>query len=185
MMVFVDGENLVYRYQDMLRQGKRPQPEVVHIKDEFVWSPQATGSIPGQIQIMRVTYYSYCTGDTQEISKIEELIKSTSYAGFNPLLLSSTLSPRIFRKERSQREGKGLDVQLTVDALDQAYQRNADIICLFSGDGSYIPLIQVCKRLGRLVYLAALSSGFNPRLKPEIDYLIPLDHIFFKSESET
>jgi hypothetical protein len=40
MMVFVDGENLTMRFQDMVKKGKMPRPEVTVIPDIFVWQPQ-------------------------------------------------------------------------------------------------------------------------------------------------
>jgi hypothetical protein len=32
MMVFVDGENMVCRFQDMLNKGKTPRPSLVHCR---------------------------------------------------------------------------------------------------------------------------------------------------------
>jgi hypothetical protein len=40
--LFVDGENLVMRYQAMVQNGKRPKRGVVHIPDVFVWHPGIT-----------------------------------------------------------------------------------------------------------------------------------------------
>ena len=36
MMGFIDGENLVMRYQSMLKQGHVPTSGVQHINDTFV-----------------------------------------------------------------------------------------------------------------------------------------------------
>ena len=36
-MVFVDGENLVMRYQDMLAKGCVPKPGVLHEEDVIAW----------------------------------------------------------------------------------------------------------------------------------------------------
>ena len=36
-ILLVDGENLVFRYQEMVAAGREPKPDVVHIKDVLVW----------------------------------------------------------------------------------------------------------------------------------------------------
>jgi uncharacterized protein (TIGR00288 family) len=54
-----------------------------------------------------------------------------------------------------------------------------DVLYLMSGDGDFLPLIQETMRLGKEVYVAALSSGLNPALRYSVDSFDDLDTIFF------
>ncbi|MGD7035160.1 hypothetical protein [Methylotuvimicrobium buryatense] len=49
MMVFVDGENLVLRFQAMVAEGRMPIDDIAYEKDIYVWS---NGSVwPGLNQV--------------------------------------------------------------------------------------------------------------------------------------
>ena len=57
MMIFIDGENLVLRYQNSLKQGRVPNDGTFHIKDVAVWRTEFSN--PAQWhEILRVTYYT-------------------------------------------------------------------------------------------------------------------------------
>ena len=182
MMVFVDGENLVYRYQAMLDAGRTASDtRITHEKDTFVWRPFAV-SCDHHI-VLRATYYTYCIGDEAKVRAMSERIKSLEFRqysvpGVNVSLLRN-LSPRVFRKPRG-RKAKGVDIQMTVDVLTNVYQDNLDTVYLVSGDGDYIPVLQEAIRRGKQVYIAALSDGLNEELKLIADRFIDLDGTFFQ-----
>jgi len=50
-MIFIDGENMVFRYQDMLKERK-PNPNVKYQKDSFIWHQHLSGTI--QARVLRV-----------------------------------------------------------------------------------------------------------------------------------
>jgi uncharacterized LabA/DUF88 family protein len=178
MMVFVDGENLVYRYQDMVKE-KTPQPNVIHEKNIFVWTPKAVDPGPHPINIIRASYYTYVVGDADKVSETTSKIKELTFPRHWESKLPEFLFPRIIKKEKSKK-AKGVDIQLTVDILTHTYQNNLDVVYLISGDGDYLPVILEVMRNGKQVYLAALSSGLDPKLKDSVDKFINLDPIFFK-----
>src|SRR6266850_4503851 len=78
MMVFVDGENLTMRFQDMVRKGRTPRPEVKLIPDVFVWQPQTIVET-FRLEIVRVTYYSYAVGTDEQFQKWCDEIRGIQY----------------------------------------------------------------------------------------------------------
>ena len=185
MMVFIDGENLVCRYQDMVAKGRTPNDNIQHEQDVFVW---ASRSVEPRLHIVsRATYYTYSFGAEPEVNEHADRLSALDFENYAPpggahtsLLLMRRLSPQVFRKERKQRAGKGVDIKLTVDALTHVYQDNLDAVYLISGDGDYKPLVVEAQRLGKLVFIAALSSGLNPEMKRIADVFIDLDPVYFK-----
>ena len=61
-----------------------------------------------------------------------------------------------------------------------AHNPGIDHIVLVSGDGDYLPLLAEVMRLGKQVYVAALSSGLNGALRHSVDEFLNLDEVFFK-----
>jgi len=183
MMVFVDGENLVYRYQDMVG-GKTPQSNIIHKEDMFVWAPNAVDPGPHPINIIRATYYTCVVGDDERVSEIASEIRGLKFNRHYESKLPEFLSPIIFKKSNKSAKAKGVDIQLTVDILTHTYQNNLDVVYLISGDGDYLPVISEVMRNGKQVYLAALSKGLNQKLINSVDKFINLDPIFFKKGGE-
>jgi len=187
MMVFVDGENLVQRFQAMVDDGYqlREDANISHEKDIFVWSPHFSVR-PGLNQVVRANYYTYAFGDTNKIQTVKDKIKSLPSGQYSdPRIqwvggrLLNQLYPIVFKKERGKK-AKGVDIQLTVDILSNVYKDNVDVIYLISGDGDYKPVIEEAIRHGKHVYVAALSSGLNQELKYIADKFIELDAYYFK-----
>ena len=184
MMVFVDGENLVFRYQAMLEEGREPRGEVNHEKNTYVWQPNTVR--PGLNHVIRAWYYTYAVGDDIKASEITEKIKSLNYSQYSDPRASivtgkllRNLYPKVFRKTRGKK-AKGVDIQLTIDILSNVYMNNVDSIFLVSGDGDYRPVVEEAIRHGKNVYVAALSSGLNNDLKNAADRFIDLDGQYFK-----
>jgi len=178
MMVFVDGENLVFRYQAMIEEGLIPHTNVEHDKDVFVWNARCVR--PGLHHVIRASYYTYATGSEETIINKCENIKSLTFGQYSVAGQPSTsqlinnLHPRIFRKIKGKK-AKGVDIQMTVDILSNVYQNNLDTIYLISGDGDYKPVIEEAMRFGKQVFIGALSSGLNKELKYLADKFIDLD----------
>lgn len=181
MMAFIDGENLVMRYQDMLKQDRtpKPNPEMKYLQDVYVWHP---GSFrPQTLEVIRATYYTYVVGDDAKVTEVEDAIKSFGFQSNLGTQRVFNLSPMVFKKPRKSISGKGVDIQMTVDILTHTYQNNIDVVYLLSGDGDYIPLIKEIIRMGKQVYVAAFSSGLNPNLKTVADEFMDLDVVYFES----
>lgn len=182
MMVFVDGENLTMRFQDMVKKGRTPRPEVKVIPDVFVWQPNTIVEAL-RLEIVRVTYYSYAVGTDEQFQRWCAEIRAIQYqfresvgqwqgAGF--------LYPKLFKKLKQSAKRKGVDISIAVDALTHAHRDSIDIVYLISGDGDYKPLIEEVIRSGKQVYLGALSDGLNSDLPNLVDKFFDLDKVYFK-----
>lgn len=186
-MVFIDGENLVARFQSMLKEGRKAEKGVEHEADIYVWIWHAV--FPDLHVVQRATYYTYCTGSTDNIAHVAAKIKSMQFRNYEPtpfphlLDLNVNLYPKVFHKKK-HRSGKGVDIQMSVDILCNTYQNNLDTVYLVSGDGDYQPLIAECQRMGKQVYVAALSSGLSPSLPLIADRFFDLDRNFFANNPE-
>jgi uncharacterized protein (TIGR00288 family) len=183
MMVFVDGENLVARFQSMIDDGLKPLVEVKHRRNTYVWSYPTVQ--PGLNVVSRCTYYTYAVGSADIIDEVATELQALRFQqyilpgeNFNAQLVQ-TLYPRVFTKPKN-RSGKGVDIQMTVDVLTNIYQNNLDTVYLVSGDGDYAPLIHEAQRMGKHVVIAALSSGLSPKLKLIADSFVLLDNAYFE-----
>src|SRR5262249_44634113 len=99
-MVFVDGENLVMRYQAMLAAGSVPRQQVAHVPDVFIWQPSMTDLIYTH-GVFRVTYYTYGVGDSTLLTDIADQLQSLPLnrsAAWN----ARSLTPCIMKKVRKQ-----------------------------------------------------------------------------------
>jgi hypothetical protein len=81
MMVFVDGENLVNRYQSMLQDGRESEDGVQHLPDTYVWVSLLSPIDPSWHYVIRATYYTYAVGDDDAILKRSEEIASLRPVG--------------------------------------------------------------------------------------------------------
>lgn len=76
-LFFIDGENLVFRYQAMCDTGQRPATGIVHIPDIFVWHPKLTQL--SYMNISRVYYYTSMVGDDHAMDGVKAAIGTTIY----------------------------------------------------------------------------------------------------------
>jgi uncharacterized protein (TIGR00288 family) len=123
-------------------------------------------------------------GSEETVRATSESIRELTFQQYSvpgqpaTLRLVNTLSPTVLSKTKN-RSGKGVDIQMTVDILSHVYQNNADTIYLVSGDGDYAPVLLEARRMGKQVFVAALSSGLSPKLRLLADRFIDLDTLFF------
>src|ERR1043166_2840948 len=173
-IALVDGENLVFRYQEMLSNRKR-HSNTEYIEDVFVWH-QYMGVAMGW-SLLRVNYYTSATGSEDRIAALEKQISGVAVprSGEAPC----QICPRVFKKPAKSQKTKIVDISIALDALRHSYHRDVEAIWLFSGDGDYLPLIKDIMRNGTQVWLGAFSSGLNPALPPSVDRFVDLDQWFF------
>jgi uncharacterized LabA/DUF88 family protein len=181
VMVFIDGENLTLRFKEMLKGGSIANTEVIHKEDTYAWSENSI-QIEGLYEIIRASYYTYTIGPQEAaISLTSNEIKNLKFNRHLGSQMHNKLHPVVFWKSQSSRKGKGVDIQLTVDALIHAFENNFDIFYLVSGDGDFAPLVKEIIRKGKQVYVAALSSGLNENLKYTADVFVSLDSAYFQN----
>jgi uncharacterized LabA/DUF88 family protein len=171
MMIFIDGENLVARYQALLTSGRKPRDDIFHIKDVAVWH-ESFSFITHGFTVLRASYYTSAAADEQKLAEIKSSIKAQSFfAARNkgPLIssldqLPRKLTPVVLKRQPNSRGSKGVDIQLAVDALSHVYKNNVEAVYIMSGDGDFLPLLEEALRQGKQVYLSAFSGGLNDRL---------------------
>ena len=99
-MLFIDGENLVCRYQAMITQGSVPkQPEIhFHDKDVYIWTPLKNFIEESEYhnEIIRGYYYTSVIGDDIKLNSIFGSLKNIQILAAK----SQTLYPVIFKKAR-------------------------------------------------------------------------------------
>jgi len=194
VMFFIDGENLVLRYQDMLKQEYRPLNKIKHEKDVYVWHSDVIRANVGNI--IRVNYYTSAQATEDKILSLSEDIKKIEYLYQGPPVgggggrygggikhenFKGHIVPHIFKRNKKSAKKSGIvDISITIDMLHYASLQMLDAIYLIACDGDYIPLIKEVMRRGVRVHLMALSSGLNPNLPISGDEFECIDSRLFK-----
>lgn len=180
-ILFIDGENLAFRYQEMLKAGRKPKDGITHIPDIFVWHSHIANL--WQIDFYRVLFYSSVVGDDVKIKEVKECISKQifherteiSHNYFGEL----QIVPWIFKKESKSHKSRLVDISITIDSMRFSYTDAADVLCFISGDGDFLNLYAEIMRNGKKVSVAALSSGLSEPIKCSVDYFINLDDVLF------
>lgn len=182
-MLFVDGENLTLRGQELAKMNGVKLLEGTHYQqDVFLWLKtrrHATESIPRvtrwlglQDSATRAFYYTSVRGDDDKVMKIREALWEIGFA------------PEVFKKASRSAKAKGVDIALTKDLLSNAFLNNYDVAVVLTGDADYRPVIDEVKRLGKTVCVLAITGGtakVNPALRLSADYFDSLDDLLIKS----
>lgn len=177
LMSFVDGENLVFSYQRMIKEGKIPSEQTKHRENIYVWN---RNSIDYKMHdVLRSNYYTYAVGSEEVIDDVKAEIKSLTFPREPYSQLPTNLTPIVFKKTKKSKKTKGVDIKMTVDILTHSYFDNLDTVLLVAGDGDYLPIIEEVKRMGKLVYLSFFSKGLNENLINHVDKFILLDDVYF------
>jgi len=177
-LILIDGENLLVRYEAMLKKGSKPNGVVVHRPGEFVWSPTITRH--AHMEVIRVSYYTTYVCDDKQFEDLKNEIASENY-DFRTTDSDGVgaIVPHVYKKQARGTTTKSVDINICIDALRHTYNKTIDKLILVSGDGDYVPLIQEVMRQGVRVTVGALSNGCHPPLKNVPDDFIDYDKIFF------
>jgi NYN domain-containing protein len=179
VIVFVDGENLTLRYQEMLAAGREPLPDVKHIKDSFVWASPITEW--SALDVIRVLYYTSVVGDDVRVAEVSAQIGATVFrVRAGGVIGTAQIIPRVHKKLASSRKTKVVDVDVTIDVMRAALTMPIGGIFVLSGDGDYFQLVQEVIRSSKQVYVGAFSSGLAAKLKTNVEAFLDLDTFFFK-----
>ncbi len=183
-ILFVDGENLVFRYQDAISNGAVPAEGVVHEADCFVWHAALTQI--SHLDLLRVCYYTTVTGSDEKVVEIKEKLARIAYSAqsVGGGTIAGQLYPVVFKKLQKSRKTRVVDIQLIIDVMRYSFSNAIDLVYLVSGDQDYLPLISEVMRHGKQVYVAALSSGLGSELRYSCDDFVDLDKYFFKPSAK-
>lgn len=182
-ILLIDGENLVFRYQAMVKSGKKPKQNVVHIPDVFVWSPDIGKLLA--IDVFRAIYYTSTVGDKKKIeelkNQISKVILDTNKSSMDNYYGKTQLIPFVFKKEKKSNKSRLVDIFIAVDAMKYAQIQNMECLAFLSGDSDFLKVYQEVMDIGKKVYLGALSSGCAEELNYSVDYFYDLDKLFFEN----
>ena len=177
--VFVDGENLVFRYQEMLSRGLQPHPDVTHFPDEFVWSKRIL--FFGSFHISRLSYYTSAVGDDVRINALIDKIRDVHFISTdNQDGFVEPIVARVFKKPSKSQKSRHVDLNITLDMLVAAYTHPIDTVILITGDGDFVPVVREVMHRGLKVQCLGLSSGLSPELQRTPDYYQVFDGLFFR-----
>ena len=189
-LIFVDGENLTFRYQEMIRDGKMPAPDNVHIPDCFIWNQKVLDD--NLWNLKRISYYTSVTGSDDKVRQVREQIAAVKFSCrtgtvSGPLSTGFTtrtgqIVPFVKKKSARTRKESICDIAITVDVMRACYRDHAKIIWLFSGDGDFMTLLNEVVHNGKSAYVSALSSRLNPDVRFAVDEFTLLDKYFFVPE---
>ncbi|WP_457332976.1 NYN domain-containing protein [Rhizobacter sp. P5_C2] len=184
-MVFVDGENLLTRFEAMLVAGRKARAAIgsaktAYSEKRFVWNPAVVQGL-NEGPLVRVSYYTTATGDTDSIELLEaeisqlhaDLILKNGHIANNV----TGVVPRVFKKQSRGTRTKSVDISICVDMMQHAYQSSVDDLFLISGDGDYAPLARQIMATGKRLHIAALSSGLSTVIRKTCDRFVNLDSI--------
>ena len=179
---FADGENIVLRYEAMIKNGAKPRRDAVHVPGLLAWHPQITTSFIGDIR--RFSYYQTVVGDDIFLDSAKENISNTkySYCSTNNQRkhpdARGFLHPKIYKKSSKNIKTKSVDINITVDALRCVINDIGNVVFILSGDGDYLPVVEEINRHGKQVWVGAFSMGLNKNLHYAADEFFNLDSFF-------
>jgi uncharacterized LabA/DUF88 family protein len=177
MMMFIDGENLVYRYQDMVRSGKTAKgPFLNHVQDVYVWQPNFCALNSG-FNALRSYLYTSVIGDSDKVAGTadEIALREVNCDLHATSAYTRCLTPRVTKRASNMRKSKAVDISLVTDLLSHSLRGNLDVAYLLSGDGDFVPAVEEVKRAGVTVFISAFSSGLSLTLKRSADHFCLLD----------
>ena len=181
-ILLVDGENLVMRYQAMLKKtGRKPKANVLHKVDTYVWTSDFGQTKIIRTDLVRINYYTSMVGDDDAVSAVKEELSKIIYTGIGDFYGSCQLYPRVFKKLKQSTKSRLVDINIVIDAMRHAYSDDVDVVYVFSGDGDFVNLVEDIARSGKRVCVAAFSSGLERRLVTSVDRFVLLDDFFFES----
>ena len=179
---------MVLRYQEMIKEGKVPRPDNIHIRDCFIWNQKILDDHIWKLK--RLAYYTSVIGDDLKVQAIREKISSTTFkcvTGRTPgqtETFSGQIVPFVRKKASRSKKESICDIAITVGVMRACYRDHAETIWLFSGDGDFIELLSEVVHSGKRAYVSAFSSGLNQEIPYIVDEFIPLDKYFFLSDQE-
>lgn len=183
-LIFVDGENLVFRYEEMLNEGHIPRPDNIHIPGCFVWNQRVLNDHLWRIK--RLSYYTSVVGDDDRVRTVRQKISATQFVCREiEKKATGQIIPFVRKKSNRSRKESICDIAIAVDVMRACYRDHAETVWIFSGDGDFVQLLEEVVHSGKRAYVSAFSSGFNEELRYVVDEFLPLEKYFFLSPEET
>lgn len=182
-MILIDGENLLLRFEQMLKNARKPKSDLIYVPNQYVWSPSLTQVFAWDL--IRTAYYTTVVGDDLLVKEVESGLSKIEFTYAPDTMLTTPnskkfLVPRVFKKPSKQQKAAKVDINIAVDMLRYAHIGRVEHFFLITGDGDYVPLIQEVMRNAHRVIVGALSDGLSGDLPRVADRFVDLDPMYFE-----
>lgn len=179
-ILLIDWENLVIRYQEMIKKWRIPLKEVVHIPDVFVWHPNVAPFYG--VDIFRVIYYTSAIWDDKYLRTIEERISENKFIHSGNYYWVCQLVPFVFKKLVKSHKSRLVDIHIAVDSLKYSNMVNIECISILSWDWDFKKVYSETMSSGKKVIVWAFSDWLDTSIKNMVDIFFLLDEVFFEKE---
>ena len=127
-------------------------------------------------KLLRASYFTALLENDEEFSPLRPLVDWLNYNGFTMI----TKEAKEYTDSMGRKKIKGnMDIELAVSALELA--PHVDHIVIFSGDGSYAPLVESIQRSGvRVSVVSSIKtqpSMISDELRRQADNFIELNDL--------
>ena len=72
---------------------------------------------------------------------------------------------------------KDIDTTMAVDISEAIYELDADVLVVASGDGDFVPAVDLAHRKGKVVVICAFPENCNPALRSRADVFVALGEV--------
>lgn len=168
VVLFIDGSNFYYGLKSIYKEEK----ELSNFN--FL---KLGEKLAGKEDLIRVYYYNAPLdyknnpGKYAKQQKFFDKVKSTDKV---KLILSRLQKRKIKGTDKYYSVIKGDDIHLASDMIKGAYENMYDVAVLVSGDGDFIPAVNIVQEKGKLVENAYFKQSLSWHLKQECDKSIKL-----------
>ncbi len=191
-IIFIDGNNL---YHNLIGMGIKPshldfQKLVSYICEHYNFELKKVvyyNSMP-DLKDGKLLYYSHLkfidelrklpkfevktrklqVHSTKELLKEKQkLIDSMDLCKVCEPVVEETILDAIGNVKKKE---KGIDVQLAIDFVENAIDKNSENLILFSGDADFIPAMELAKKKGARVISSSVPKGYSWELRNKFEF---------------
>jgi len=191
-IIFIDGNNL---YHNLVEMGIKPShldfnKLVNYICEHYSFELKKViyyNSVP-DLKDGKILYYSHLKfiDDLRKLPKFEiktrklqihstkellkekqKLIDSMDLCKICKPVVEETILDAIGNVKKKE---KGIDVQLAIDFVENAIDKNAESLILFSGDADFIPAMELAKKKGTRVISSSVPKGYSWELRNKFEF---------------
>ena len=106
-IIIIDGENILFRFQAMLKNGRMSCDDIIYECNAYIWSPEI--AILENFDVLRISYYSTIVGDDLRMQDIKNRIANIQYTHVGG---SASLVPYLYKKEKQSSKNKSVDISI-------------------------------------------------------------------------
>jgi len=126
-----------------------------------------------EVYLSRVFAYDAVPDDADDTIPVEKWLKRNGEIAD----LHVRRGHLVLDQRGNKRRQKGVDVQLTVDALKSAVSGVMDVSLFIAGDADFVPLFEAIRERGPLVAASTFPTSISDHFKEALDRVgyLPLD----------